>query len=246
MRKALLLSGAALMIAGTMCLPAQAGVIVVDSTVGGAPTGAIRENFDSVGAAASSGGQTLSSGITLMLMPDAAVVTGNSGGVYAAPFLSGGNGAGFGAGGTTQADGVDTTRYLTTGSTSANANSRIIFTLPSLQGYLGLLWGSVDLYNTLTFYAGNSLIGSITGGDVQANATGDQGLNGTRYVNINATGGTLFDRVVATSSSFAFEIDNVAFQVTPVSVPEPASIALFGIGLAGLSMVRRRRSRQAA
>ena len=75
---------------------------------------------------------------------------------------------------------------------------------PSQTGYLyfGLLWGSVDNYNTLSFYNGSTLIGTITGADITPTATGDQGVNGTFYVNLVST--TPFDRVVATSSQYAF------------------------------------------
>ena len=43
-------------------------------------------------------------------------------------------------------NGPDTTTYLTTGIGS------VTLTLPGPEKYFGLLWGSVDTYNTLSFY----------------------------------------------------------------------------------------------
>jgi hypothetical protein len=144
---------------------------------------------------------------------DAQAVVKSVDGQYAAPWLSGGNGNGFGAGGANQANGADTTRYLSTGIGS------VTLTFGSLQQYLGLLWGSVDSYNKLKFFNGNVSVGSITGANVTASPNGNQGVNGTWYVDINSTLG--FDKVVASSSNYAFEFDNVAFNSTPV--PEPST-----------------------
>ena len=216
---------------------AQAGLLV-NGSVGGAPNGVIKENFDTLipGNATTT---TLSSGITVAYQPDGQAAIGTSTGLYAAPFLSGNNGLGFGPLGSNQPDGADATPYLTTGSTGAFNGASVTLTLPGLERYLGLLWGSVDGYNTLSFYNGATLVGVVTGGDVTASPNGDQGVNGTLYVNINADLGSAFDRVVATSSQYAFEFDNVAFNSTPI--PEPAGLALLGAGLAGLGVIRRRR-----
>jgi fibronectin-binding autotransporter adhesin len=139
---------------------------------------------------------------------DTGVRTGNSAGFWAAPFLSGGNGEGFGTNGTQQTNGVDSTPYLATGATT---NDTITFVFNKPVEYLGVLWGSVDagVNNTMTFRdATNGTIFTITGQEVLNSPDGNQGTNGTVYANINS------DRpiysVVATSPQRAFEFDNIA------------------------------------
>ncbi|WP_376096549.1 PEP-CTERM sorting domain-containing protein [Roseomonas sp. CCTCC AB2023176] len=221
------------MVAGLAITSAARAELVVAGSVGGAPTGVTYENFD--GLPLGIAGGLTPSGVMVNFTPNAAAVQGSQANIYAAPFLSGGNGMGFGS--PNQANGVDETTFLTTGSTGSMASAMIELKLPDLQKYFGLLWGSVDDYNSLSFYNDNTLVGSITGADVTASPNGDRGVNGTLYVNINST--LDFNRVVATSSQFAFEFDNVAFNRTPI--PEPASLMLFGAGLLGLGMVMRKR-----
>jgi hypothetical protein len=167
------------------------------------------------------------------------------GGQFAAPFLSLNNGQGFGAGGSNQAAGANATTYLTAGSTGATAGAQIELLLPFEARYFGLLWGSIDGYNTLRFFNGATQVGgNITGANVTANPNGAQNQDGTRYVEITSALG--FNRVVFTSSQFAFEFDNVALArepggADPSIIPAPAGLALFGLGLLGLAALRRRR-----
>ncbi len=197
--------------------PAARAGLVISASVGGAPTGVNYANFDNLSLGAGGG---ISNGITVSFTGDGQAVQGSLSGVYAAPYLSNGNGTLFGD----SNDGPDATTYLSTGIGS------VTLTLPGPEMYVGLLWGSVDTYNTLSFYNGSTLVGTVTGSDVTSNADGDQGMNGTYYVNINST--ESFDKVVATSSSYAFEFDNVAFN--PTAVPEPSSFILMFVGAMGL------------
>jgi PEP-CTERM motif len=204
---------------------ARAG-ITVDSSVGGAPTGVSYANFDNLPLGTTGG---TSGGIGVSFGTDGQAVVGSSSGVFAAPYLSGGNGTLFGD----PIDGPDTTKYLTTGVGS------VTLTLPGEEKYIGLLWGSVDTYNTLSLYNGSTLVGTVTGTKVTSSADGNQGEQGTFYVNINSTDS--FNKVVATSSSYAFEIDNVAYNVS--AVPEPSSMVLAligGMGVAGFARIRRK------
>ena len=209
--------------------------LIVNPAVGGAPTGTNYVNFDNL-PLGSAGGTSGGIGVSFS-SGDGAVVTGALVNKYAAPFLSNFNGTLFGD----PNNGADTTRYLSTGIGS------ITLEFSSDQQYLGLLWGSVDKYNTLSFYDGATLVGSITGTEVWANANGNQGVNGTFYVNISSD--VAFDSVKASSTNYAFEFDNVSFNSAAFitrTVPEPASLALFCtglVGLVGLSRARRRRVR---
>lgn len=224
--------------------PASAS-LSISSSVGGAPAGPIEENFDSLlpGTTATT---TLPSGVTISFGGNAQAVSGSSYGLYAAPYLSGSNGSGFGPSGSSQLNGTDTTTYV-----SAGYNGSVSLRFPSLETYVGILWGSVDGYNTLSFYNGSTLVGVLTGNDVIASPNGDQGLNGTVYVNVSATGDSVFDQVVATSGGNAFEFDDIAFMgpvvqtlnQDPDPIPEPVSIGLLGASLFALGFIRRSRQR---
>ena len=234
-----LLAGSVL-VAG-LCLAAtavDATPITLTAAVGGVPTGTNYANFDSIPLGSAGG---TSNGITVQFSPDAQAVQGGKPNLYAAPFLSANNGMSFGD----PNDGADATTYLTSGSEGGpSAGAAVTLSFASPVKYMGLLWGSVDGYNTLTFYSGGVEIGSITGDDVTASANGNQGASGTFYVNINSS--QSFDKVVATSTQYAFEFDNVAFDSNMVSVPEPGATDMFLLGLllvgSGYWLERRKRS----
>lgn len=199
--------------------------LTVSASVGGAPTGVNYFNFNTDAPSGQIQSVTFSG-------TAAGYATGSASGIYAAPYISNGNGLAFG-----DPDGVDASRYVTSGIGSATV------TFATTMKYVGLLWGSVDRYNTLSFYDGATFVGSITGANVTAAANGDQGVNGTYYVNV--TSDTAFDRIVATSSQYAFEFDNLAYNTKAPppdgqGLPEPGTLGLIGAALLGLAGLRRR------
>jgi len=183
--------------------PAEAA-LTVSGTVGGAPLpGAEKDNLDWLNPlqfGPQNGSVALvspQSGITVTLLGGssstandrAGAVSGSAIAKYVPPFLSGANGFGFGAAnGVTnppagdQALGWDQTPYLTTGSTGASPGSAVEILLPGGgHTYFGLLWGSVDTYNTLSFFRGTDLIGTVTGSTVTGSPVELPGPRPTYY-----------------------------------------------------------------
>lgn len=219
---ALLLAGAA---------PALADPLSITSTVGGTPSSGTLIDLSGLG---SSGGTV--DGINFAFTGTAGLVTGSETDVYAAPYISGAEATWL-----DQTAGPDILPYLTAGSTSADPGSAVTLTFQSEQTLFGLLWGSVDTYNTISVYNGDTLLGEITGSEVSADADGDQGADGTDYVEISST--TAFDKLVFTSSNYAFEFTGLTYDAPvqnneAVPMPEPGSLMLFGAGLAFLGVAR--------
>lgn len=174
------------------------------------------------------------SGLTTSIS-GAMVVDFNSG---AAPaFYSGAGGVVSGSvSGQYAAPAGDSTDYLTV---ALNSPSGLETILPGAYNYFGLYWGSMDNYNTLSFYDAGSLVASVTGADVIAAgaALGDQTATGSnRYVNF-FFGSDTFDEVIINTTQYAFESDNHAFA----RVPEPGLLSLLGAGLLALGFVTRRK-----
>jgi hypothetical protein len=213
--------GVAFVIAAT-AVPVHA-IMTIDSSIGGgALSGMTYLDFDDGLPAL----VTLNSGNP---NGDAKWISGGEANEYAPPYLAGNNNNNFGS----LYTGPDTTYYLTSGNSTEPGGS-IEFTFEGAQNYFGLLWGSVDNYNTLTFLMGDTEVGSVTGSQALLLGNGYQGIGGSTYVNIT---GISFDKVRVTSDQYAFELDNVAYGKVPDA---GMTVALLGISLGALALARRR------
>lgn len=129
----------------------------------------------------------------------------------------------------------DTSQYVSVG-TSATPQSATLL-VSSFANYIGLYWGSIDTYNNIVItYADNTsdsvnsnLYGLLTP------SNGDQGLNGSKYVNIFTD--KAIQSITFSSTSKAFEFDNVSIA----AVPEPSTWAMMILGFLGVGFVAYRR-----
>ncbi len=128
--------------------------------------------------------------------------------------------------------------------------SGVLATLPpgTYLNYFGLYYGSIDTYNDISFYGANGLITTVTGTELLSlfsGVTGNQTANSSNiYVNLYFDPSEAFTKFAFTTTAVAFEMDNVAvgYNISRQSVPEPATLALVGLGLLGLAVSRRRKA----
>lgn len=145
------------------------------------------------------------------------LVTGSAPNLYAAPF-------------------GDATQYLTVPRDLSTAPVSATLALGTGYKSLSFYWGSIDTYNSVSFYSGATLLGTVTGGTLPpANGATGTGLTNRR---VNFTfGGQTADSILFSSTNYAFELDNVAG-----AVPEPATWGLMLVGFGMVGAAARRRS----
>lgn len=141
----------------------------------------------------------------------------------------------------------DESSYLTISPTNLNVagnTGSVEINFAKSLDYFGLHWGSVDKYNSIAFYNGNTLIQSFDGSAVPGTkASGNQSSpQDNVYVNFLAGKGESFNRVVLKSTSPAFETDNHAYRIA--SVPEPTSmLGLLAFGAVSVGSFIKRQSK---
>ncbi len=149
---------------------------------------------------------------------DFIIVSGSASGLYATPF-------------------TDTTKYLSVPKPQQTSQTAVLG-LGTTADYFGLFWGSIDTYNIISFYLGNTQVASYTGSQLpNLLADGNQtAWTSNRYINFDF-GTATFDTVKIISHGFAFESDNHSFR--KAAVPESMTFVLMGLGLFGLVASRR-------
>jgi hypothetical protein len=156
-----------------------------------------------------------------------AVVTGTPpGSLHAQPFGSTGN-------------------YYSVGPTDTSPGTIDLTSFGNIFN-ISFLWGSVDDYNTLDFLAadGTTVLQSFGGLQIFNPANGnrtDPNTNPVVLFNLTGTDVSAFSYLRLSSTTNAFEIDNLAIN----PVPEPATWALMLLGFGGIGMAMRRRRRPA-
>ena len=150
--------------------------------------------------------------------------------------------------------------------TGTNANGAEPFNFPSTNQYvsvltngdlgitfgsthnIGFYWGSIDSYNTIKFFNGTTLVGTLTGSDVAplADDGGQHSFDSNRFIRFTDAAG-LFNNIQILSGGNSFEFDNFRAPSAVSPVPEMSTWGMMILGFFGLGFAAyRRKSRSPA
>lgn len=173
---------------------------------------------------------TVPAGASFSADPTVTPPPGNQPGVYQSPF----NNTAL----------LQTQSYFSVGEagTAGGVASPVTLDYTTDQTFFSILWGSIDTYNTISFFDNGSLVASYTGTDIvneftlPDNSTNPGNFEVVALLDFSFTGLDKFDAVKFESSTNAFEF--------ALPVPIPAALpmllaAVSGLGLAGWRSNRR-------
>ena len=115
-----------------------------------------------------------------------------------------------------------------------------IFTFTEPVSAVSFDWGSIDTYNTLLVTTTKGQTLTITGSELTSD-NGNQGSGGSDFIKITSALGDI-QKLTLESNGIAFEAGNFAVS----AVPLPAALPMFGLTLAGIGAMARRRARMQA
>lgn len=227
-----LLSASVVAMVAMVGQPALAMVNVTTSLTDNLPPSAVLLSFTGDYTLSGTGDETPAApivigGTTVTFAPGSFLAEGTTPSVSAAPI-------------TGETAGPNPTAIADSGAyLSAESGAPITLSFSKPQDFFGLLWGSIDTYNTLTFFDKGVAVETLTGSDITANPDGFEGFGGSSFVGVS---GLTFDTVVASSTSPAFEFDFVSSS----AVPEPAAWMMMFVGLGALGFMMRGSRRMGA
>lgn len=217
-----MLKSSALAALAVISFAAPACASVMEFYIGDALVGSCLETFDELALGSSNGTYGLTGITSSLILSNAAQIYQGTSGNAATPYL-------------------DTSKYVGIGT-----NGLATFTFAQPTNYFAMQWGSVDSYNTLTFYNGATEIGTFNGQQIINAASliaGNQSSHGTQFVNFIST--EFFTRAVASSSGVAYEFDNIRIGLS--NAPLPGALPMFAavIGMGAYVASRRRKAHAA-